>query len=255
MTLTIEQFSARDDNFAVLIHDSETGATASIDAPEVEPIRVQLAARGWRLDHILTTHHHDDHTKGNLPLKEEYGCTIIGPAGGGSSIPGIDRKVGQGETFEFGGFDVSVLETPGHTLDHISYYIPAAAVVFAADTLFAVGCGRIFEGTPAMMWDSLQKLAALPDDTTVYCGHEYTAANIRFALSVEPGNAALVARAAEVTALREAGRATLPTTIALEKQTNPFLRPDSPEIRRRLDMADAADVEVFAETRRRKDNF
>jgi hydroxyacylglutathione hydrolase len=255
MTLIIEQFNVRSDNFAVLIHDSEAGLTASIDAPEAEPIRATLAAKGWKLDQILTTHHHADHVEGNLPLQQEFGCAITGPAGDDGRIPGISRQVGEGDSFAFGGFEVSVLETPGHTLDHISYWIPSAKVVFAADALFAMGCGRVFEGTAEMMWGSLAKLAALPDDTVVYCGHEYTQANARFALTIEPGNEELVARAAEVDEKRKADQATLPTTIGLEKRTNPFLRVNEPGIRAFLGMEDASPAEVFGEIRTRKDNF
>ena len=255
MNLIIEQFPARADNFAVLVHDPETGATASIDAPESEPIRSRLAAMGWRLTDIFTTHHHPDHVEGNLALKQEFGCTITGPAGEADRIPGIDRRIGENDTLSFGGFDVSVIETPGHTLGHICYWIPAASVAFVADTLFAMGCGRVFEGTPDMMWRSLEKLLELPDETTCYCGHEYTESNAKFALTVEPDNAELVARAAAVAEIRKAGLPTLPTTIELEKRTNPFLRVHEPSIRGRLGMETASAADVFAEIRRRKDSF
>ncbi len=255
MNLIIEQFLARADNFAVLIHDPESGATASIDAPETEPIRARLAAKNWRLTDILTTHHHPDHVEGNLALKEEFGCTITGPAGEADRIPGIDRPVGESDRLSFAGLEVSVIETPGHTLGHICYWIPEASVAFVADTMFAMGCGRVFEGTPDQMWRSLEKLLQLPDETTCYCGHEYTEANTKFALTIEPDNADLVARAALVAETRKAGKPTLPTTIALEKRTNPFLRVDQPTIRDRLGMGDAGAAEIFAEIRRRKDNF
>jgi len=255
MALIIEQFFCRSDNYGVLIHDPDAGLTASIDAPEEKPIRDALAAKGWRLDRILTTHHHGDHVQANLPLKTTYGCTIVGPAGEADRIPGIDELVKGGDTFTFGGFAVHVIDTPGHTLGHISYWLPSAGVAFVADTLFALGCGRVFEGTPEMMWDSLLKLRALPDETRIYCGHEYTEANARFALTIEPDNADLVARAEEVKRLRAAGKPTLPTTIALEKATNPFLRADTPGMGARLGMADAMPAAVFAEIRRRKDNF
>ncbi|MCB1489849.1 MAG: hydroxyacylglutathione hydrolase [Bauldia sp.] len=255
MVLKIEQFTCRSDNFGVLIHDTEANVTASIDAPEFQPIVDKLAELGWNLDEILVTHHHEDHVEANLTLKTAYGCTITAPGGGKSKIPGVDRTVKQGDTFMFGTFEVQVIETPGHTLDHIAYYLPAAKVAFVADTLFALGCGRVFEGTPEMMWESLSKLAALPDDTTIYCGHEYTQANAKFALTIEPENAELVARAAEIDRLRGEGKPTLPTTIAIEKATNPFLRADSPEIRKRLGLEDAPQAAVFAEVRKRKDNF
>jgi hydroxyacylglutathione hydrolase len=255
MALIFEQFICRSDNFGVLVHDPATRETASIDAPEFGPIKERLDQKGWKLDRILTTHHHGDHVEANLALKKEYGCTIIGPADEAAQIPGIDRPVRGGDSFKFGGSDVRVLDTPGHTLGHISYWMPDARTAFVADTLFAMGCGRLLEGTPEMMWPSLQKIAALPDETVIYCGHEYTAANARFALSVEPENVALVARAEEVRKLREAGKVTLPTTVAAEKRTNPFLRENEPAIRARLGLRDAGVVAVFAELRRRKDNF
>lgn len=254
MTLEIHQFPARSDNYGVLIHDTETGMTASIDAPEAAAVRAALAEKRWQLTHILTTHHHQDHVDGNAALKAETGCEIIGPRGGASSIPGIDREVGEGDTFRFGNFEVQVLETPGHTLDHIAYFIPEAKVAFVGDTMFAMGCGRVFEGSHEMMWNSLKKLRQLPPDTTVYAGHEYTLANAKFALSVEPANAALKARAAEVEALRAENKPTLPTTIAKELATNPFLRACEPEVKSALGMADAADWQVFGEIRKRKDN-
>jgi len=255
MALEIEQFTCRSDNFGVLIHDPDSGLTASIDAPEEGPIKDMLAAKNWKLDHIFTTHHHADHVEANPALKSAYGCTITGPAGEAAKIPGLDRAVGEGDTVAFGGFELEVLETPGHTLGHISYVIPKAGVAFVADTLFALGCGRVFEGTPEMMWHSLEKLLALPDATTVYCGHEYTLANAKFALTIEPGNADLVARAKEIETLRDAGKPTLPTTIGIEKKTNPFLRVNEPAIRANLGMESATPAEVFAEIRKRKDNF
>jgi hydroxyacylglutathione hydrolase len=254
-TLQIEQFPCRSDNFGVLIHDTATGATASIDAPEENPILDVLEQRGWQLTHILVTHHHLDHVEANLALKNKFSATIIGPRDEADKIPGLDTAVGGGDKFKFEEFDVEVIATPGHTLGHISYYFPGAETVFTADTLFALGCGRIFEGTPAQMYQSLQKLAALPDNTVVYCGHEYTEANARFALTINPGNQQLVQRATDIHGLRATGKPTLPTTIGLEKVTNPFLRADDPDIRKLLDMESATDEEVFAEIRRRKDNF
>jgi len=255
MTLIIDQFPCREDNFGVLIHDTESGLTAAIDAPEFDPIKRKLAERGWNLDQILVTHHHVDHVEAILPLKQAYGCTVIGPAAEADRIPGIDRKVAEGDTLKFGAYDVTVLDTPGHTLGHISYYIPAAKVAFVADTLFALGCGRVIEGTFPMMWASLEKLLALPDDTVVYCGHEYTKSNARFALTIEPANSNLIVRAREVDELRSADKPTLPTTIGLEKRTNPFLRVDEPAVRDILGMPDASRAEVFGAIRTRKDNF
>ena len=255
MTLIIDQFPCRSDNFGVLIHDTESGLTAAIDAPEFDPIKHRLAERGWKLDWILVTHHHLDHVEGILPLKQAYGCTVIGPAGEADKIPGLDRTVKEGDVLAFGAYEISVLDTPGHTLGHISYYIPAAKAAFVADTLFSLGCGRVIEGTMPMMWGSLEKLLALPDETTVYVGHEYTQANAKFALTIDPSNPDLVARAGEVDALRAGNKPTLPTTIGLEKRTNPFLRVDSPAVRERLGMPAASSADVFGEIRTRKDNF
>ncbi len=255
MTLIIDQFPCREDNFGVLIHDTESGTTAAIDAPEFDAVKRKLAERGWNLDQILVTHHHVDHVEGILPLKQAYGCTVTGPAGEADKIPGLDRTVKEGDVVKFGAYDVEVLETPGHTLGHISYYIPAAKVAFVADTLFALGCGRVIEGTFPMMWSSLEKLLALPDETVIYCGHEYTQSNARFALTIEPANSSLIARSREVDELRAAGKPTLPTSIGLEKRTNPFLRVDEPAVRDLLGMPDASAAEVFGEIRTRKDNF
>jgi hydroxyacylglutathione hydrolase len=255
MPLIVEQFPCRSDNYGVLIHDPESGLTASIDAPELDPIVARLAKKGWKLDRILTTHHHADHVEANLALKETFGCTITGPGEEAAQIPGIDEEVRGGDSFKFGSFDVRVLATPGHTAGHISYWFPEAGVAFVADTMFALGCGRIFEGTPAMMWDSLNRIAALPDDTIVYCGHEYTESNARFALTVEPGNADLVKRAEDIKRLRAMGKPTLPTTIGIERKTNPFLRAAEPAIAAEVGMAGADPVAVFAEIRRRKDDF
>lgn len=253
--LEIELFSCRGDNFGVLLHDPVSGATASIDAPEEGPILEALARRSWTLSHIFTTHHHNDHVEANLALKDRFGVTIIGPAREAPSIPGIDRTVDGGDSFEFAGRRVEVIVTPGHTLGHICFHLPEEKLLFAADTLFALGCGRLFEGTPAQMWDSLSKLAALPDETVVYFGHEYTLSNARFSKTVDPDNAALLTRVAEIEALRAENAFTAPTTIGLEKATNPFLRAADPAIRRHLGMETASDAEVFAEIRMRKDRF
>ena len=255
MTLLVEQFAARTDNFGVLIHDTAAGLTAAIDAPEEAPIVAKLREKNWRLDRIFTTHHHQDHVEANLALKAAYGCTIVGPAAEAEKIPGIDEGLGDGDSLLVGEHAIHVIATPGHTLGHVTYHMPDQGLAFVGDTLFAVGCGRVIEGTMAMMWGSLEKLMRLPDDTIIYCGHEYTEANIRFALTIEPGNAALVQRAAEVKALRAAGKATLPTTLTREKATNPFLRVDEPAIRRLVGMEGATAAEAFGELRRRKDSF
>ena len=252
--LEIHQFPCLEDNYGVLIRASDSGAVASIDAPDATAIRNALKEKGWQLTHILTTHHHYDHTDGNLPLKSETGCKIIGPRGEAEKIPGIDESVGEGETFTFGGLEVTVLEIPGHTLGHIAYWIPGASVAFVGDTLFPMGCGRVFEGTMAEMWQSIEKIAKLPPETMLYCGHEYTLANVKFAVTVEPGNQTLQTRRNAVEALRANGQPTLPTKLSDELATNPFIRAGSPEIRANLGLEDATDAEVFAEVRTRKNN-
>jgi hydroxyacylglutathione hydrolase len=248
----IHQFPCLSDNYGVLLRDTATGMVAAIDAPKAEEVAAALQAKGWKLTHILTTHRHGDHTDGNLALKEASGCTIIGPRGEADLVPGIDKAVGEGDTFQFGSLEVRVIETPGHTKGHITYWIPSASLAFAGDTLFALGCGRVFEGTPQQMWGSLQKLAKLPPETSVYCGHEYTASNAKFALTIEPDNETLQARAKEIETLRAQGKPTVPTTIAIELATNPFLRAASPLIRKRLGMETAPDWQVFSEVRERK---
>jgi hydroxyacylglutathione hydrolase len=250
--LEILQFACLTDNYGVLIHDAEAGVTASIDAPDAGEILDRLRAKGWRLTHLLITHHHGDHTGGNLQLKQATGCKIIGPAAEAERIPGIDEAVGEGDTIAFGNFPVRVLETPGHTVGHVTYWIPEAHVAFTGDTLFAMGAGRVFEGNAEIMWSSLQKIMQLPRDTEIYCGHEYTAANARFALTVDPENLALQNRAKEVDQLRAQGRPTLPTRLDRELETNPFLRPQVSAIRAKLGMPFAPDWKVFAEIRERK---
>ncbi|MDN2568414.1 hydroxyacylglutathione hydrolase [Aquibium sp. A9E412] len=255
MALEIEQFTCRDDNFGVLAHDSETGETALIDAPEERAILAAIERTGWKPTMVLVTHKHPDHVEAIPALKERFGLTVVGPAAEADSIPGIDRTLAEGDTVRVGRHEAKVIETPGHTAGHISYHFADAGIAFTADTLFALGCGRLFEGSPADMLGSMRKLAALPLDTVIYCGHEYTQANARFALSVDPTNSALKQRAERIDALREDGKPTLPTTLAEEMATNPFLRWHDPVIRRNLDMADASDEAVFAELRKRKDVF
>ena len=255
MPLQIEQFMCRSDNFGVLLHDPESGETALIDAPEEAPILAAVQRTGWRPTMILTTHHHPDHVEANLALKERFGLTITGPAAEAEKIPGIDRQVKDGDILRLGGRMIEVIETPGHTAGHISYHIPEAHLAFTADTLFALGCGRLFERGPEVMLESMKKLAALPPETVVYCGHEYTLSNARFAVTVDPGNEALRKRAKEIEDLRTDNRPTLPTTIGRELETNPFMRWSDPGIRRHLGMENASDEAVFAEIRKRKDNF
>jgi len=253
--LDIEVFQCRSDNYGVLVHDPETGLTAAIDAPEEQPILDAADRRGWTITHIFTTHHHTDHVEANLALKERYGLEITGPINEAVAIPGLDRTVGDGDEFLFGDHPVRIIETPGHTAGHICYHFPEDKLLFAADTLFALGCGRLLERSAQDMWHSLQKLAALRDETAVYFGHEYTLTNARFALSIDPDNVRLQARARDIETARAEGRFTIPTTIAIEKETNPFLRVNDPAIRRNLLMENRTSEEVFAEIRKRKDNF
>jgi len=253
--LDIEVFPCRSDNFGVLLHDSESGTTISIDAPEEAPILDALNRRGWQLTHIFTTHHHQDHVEANLALKERFHCEIRGPHDEAIAIPGLDKTAADGDEFEIAGRRVQIISTPGHTAGHICYYLPDDGLLFAADTLFAMGCGRLFERPAADMWHSFQKLMALPDETQVYFGHEYTLSNARFAVTVDPENEALTRRLGEVEALRNEGRFTIPTTIALEKQTNPYMRVADASIRAHLGLEGATDEDVFAEIRARKDKF
>ena len=253
--LDIHQFPCRTDNFGVLVHHNATGATASIDAPDAAEVERQLVKRGWQLTHIFTTHHHGDHTEGNLALQRVFGCQIIGPAGEADRVPGIQQKVGGGDSFSFAQRTVSVLDTPGHTKGHIAYHIASDYLAFVGDTLFSMGCGRILEGSAEEMWASLDRLRKLPGFTQIHCGHEYTLANAKFGLSVEPGNKALRQKAESVAQQRERGEMTLPVTIAEECKTNVFLRPESAEIRETLGMEKASNAAVFAELRRRKDSF
>ena len=251
----IAQFPCLSDNYGFLLHDPVSGLTATIDTPDAAEIVAQLDRRQWQLTHILNTHHHADHAGGNLSLKERYGCQIVGPRADAARIPGIDIGVGDGDTVEFGAWQISVFDTPGHTRGHIVYFFPAAKAAFVGDTLFAMGCGRLFEGSPDQMWQSLQKILRWPDDTRIYCAHEYTLSNARFALTVEPDNEALQKRVAEVEALRRDGQPTVPTTLAVEKATNPFLRPGSAGLKASIGLASAGEVEVFARTRALKDAY
>jgi len=251
MSVEIEIVPCLSDNYAYLV---KSGADcAVVDPSEPEPVKAALAKLGWTPTHILNTHHHLDHTGGNLALKEEFGAQVVGPAKDADRIPGLDIGVDEASGWSFGGKPVRVLEVPAHTRGAITFVIDGNA--FTGDTLFTLGCGRLFEGDPATMWASLSKLMTLPDDTLIWCGHEYTQSNGRFARSIEPGNAALEARMKDVDAARAAGKPTVPATLGLEKKTNPFLRPDNPEIRRSIGMEDADTVTAFGEIRERKNNF
>jgi hydroxyacylglutathione hydrolase len=246
-------FPCLSDNFGVLIHDPATGATASIDAPDAAPVEAALKQTGWTLTDILVTHHHADHTAGVGPLKAKYNCRVVGP--NSDKFRAVDEFIGEGQSVKVGGLTARVLETPGHTLDHISYIFDADRIAFVGDTLFSIGCGRVIEGTPHQMWNSLLKLRALPDDMQFFCGHEYTQANIKFALTIEPDNKALLARAKEADALRAAGKPTIPATIGAEKESNCFLRADIPSVAAAVGMQGKSPADVFAEVRARKNKF
>ena len=251
--LEVELLPALTDNYVYLLHDPATGTSGVVDPAVAAPVLARLASQGRKLDWALITHHHADHIGGLLEVKAATGCRAVGPRADASRIPGLDVLAGEGDTVGFGALTAEVLATPGHTSGHVSYWFPGGEALFCGDTLFALGCGRLFEGDAPTMWRSLGKLMALPDQTRVYCGHEYTLSNARFALTIEPDNAAIRQRAAEVEAARARGEPTIPTTIGGEKATSPFLRAADPALRRALGLEGAPDVEVFAEVRRRKD--
>ncbi|MCU0906475.1 MAG: hydroxyacylglutathione hydrolase [Rhodobacteraceae bacterium] len=255
MPLTLVTVPCLSDNYAYLIHDADSGATAVVDVPDPAPILAALSERGWRLTDILITHHHDDHIQGVAALVAATGARVTGAAADVHRLPPLDRAVAAGDTVTVGGASGQVMDVSGHTVGHIAYHFPDSALVFTADSLMAMGCGRLFEGTAAQMWASLSRLAALPPETLVCSGHEYTAGNARFALTIEPGNAALISRNADIVAARARGEGTVPSRLSLELATNPFLRADSAGVRQGVDLPDAPAAEVFAEVRRRKDSF
>ena len=249
--LNIHQFTYGGDNYGVLLQEPDSGATALVDAGDATAALAALAETGWSLSQIWLTHHHGDHTAGTTEIVAATNAGVHGPA----SIASVTTPVADGGEIDFGGVKVTAIATPGHTMDMLNFHIPSEKLLFTGDTLFAMGCGRLFEGDAATMWASLCKLMSLDDETVIYCGHEYTAANADFALSVDPDNDALLRRVAAVRDLRSAGQPSIPTMLALEKLTNPFLRASDPSIRAHLGMADADDVDVFTEIRLRKDNF
>jgi hydroxyacylglutathione hydrolase len=251
MPVRIEIVPCLSDNYAYLVKSE--GACAVIDPSEAGPVRAALERTGWKLTHILNTHHHPDHCGGNLELKRQTGASVVGPGKDAARIPGIDVGVSEAAGWDWDGRKVKVLEVPAHTRASIAFVIDGNA--FTGDTLFSMGCGRLFEGDAAMMWNSLSKLMTLPGDTQIYCGHEYTESNGRFALTLEPDNRALQKRMAAVKALRAAGKPTVPVSLETEKETNPFLRPNAPQIRKSLGMEGADTVAVFHEIRERKNRF
>lgn len=251
--LQIHQFPCLSDNYGFLVHEPHSGATATIDTPDADEIMRQAGLKGWRITDIWNTHWHPDHAGGNAAIKAATGAVVTGPAEVERIGTAPDRIVTEGDVAKLGGAEARVLDVGGHTLGHIAYVVDAEKIAFVGDALFALGCGRLFEGTPQQMWASLQKIAALPDDATLYCAHEYTQSNARFAVTVDQANSALAARVAEIDRLRAAGKPTVPMTLRLEKETNPFLR--APLLKQSLGLSGASDWEAFAEVRKRKDNF
>ncbi len=252
--LQIHQFPCLNDNYGYLIHDEASGATAAIDTPDANRYLKEASIKGWRITAIWNTHWHPDHAGGNKKIKAETGCEIIGPRGEAEKIPGIDRPVGGGDEVKLGGHHVEVIDVPGHTLGHIAFHLPSAKVAFVGDAVFALGCGRVFEGDMDMMWSSMQSIKALPPETTLYCAHEYTQANARFAETIETENSELAAYIAEIDAKRSEGKRTVPMSLARELATNPFLRADVPTLQDAMGHpGDAA--ATFGEIRTRKDHF
>lgn len=253
--LEIERIPVLQDNYVWLAREPAADLVAAVDPSVAAPVLAAAKRRGWRITHILNTHHHPDHTGGNLEIKAATGCTIVGPSHDRARIPGIDVAVSDGDTYAFGGERAEIFFVPGHTSGHIAFWFPASDALFCGDTLFLMGCGRLFEGTPEQMWKSLARLRALPEATNVYCGHEYTQSNARFALTVDPANRALQERAAWVDRMRAENKATVPGTMGDERKTNPFLRADVPSVAAAVGLPGGDPVKVFAEVRRRKDVF
>ena len=255
MPLEIVTIPCLSDNYAFLAHDEETGATAVVDVPEAAPIAAELGRRGWKLTHVLLTHHHWDHVEGLSQLLETHPATVVGATADSHRLPALDMALNAGDTVSVGGSTGTAIDVSGHTIGHVAYYFADSGVVFTADSLMALGCGRLFEGTPEQMWQSLSRLAALPPETVVCSGHEYTISNGKFAITVDPDNPDLISRIKEVEKARADGQPTVPSTLSLELATNPFLRANDPDIRKRLGMEHADADKVFAELRRAKDNF
>lgn len=255
MPLELVTVPCLSDNYAFLIHDAETGETALVDVPDATPIKAELARRGWTLSQVLLTHHHWDHVDGLADLLADHPARVTGAAADAHRLPPLDLAVTEGDTVTIGAETGQVIDVSGHTLGHIAFHFPDSKLLFSADSLMALGCGRLFEGTPDQMFDSLSKLAALPGDTVVCSGHEYTTSNGKFALTVDPDNAALMSRVQAVAEARAADRPTVPSLLSLELATNPFLRGHTPGVQQAVDMVGADPALVFAEVRKRKDNF
>lgn len=253
--LEIRQIPVLSDNFIYLVREPASGAVAVVDPAVAAPALALAEKLGWTITHILNTHHHGDHVGGNLEIKAATRCRIVGPGSDAARIPGIDDRVDDGDTYDLGGERARVFFVPGHTSGHIAYWFEDAQALFCGDTLFSIGCGRLFEGTPAQMWTSLKRLRDLPPETRVYCAHEYTQNNIRFAVTIDPDNQALRDREVEVDALRAKGLPTIPSTVGLERAANPFLRADAPAVAAGVGLKGHDPVDVFAEVRRRKDSF
>lgn len=254
--LKVERVPCLSDNYAWIIHDASTSSTAVVDPAESGPVLDVLKKNGWNLSHVFNTHHHADHTGANVALKKRFGCEIVGPRADRDRIPGIDVELKDGDVYKFGDLDVLCLDTPGHTRGHVTYYIAAAKALFPGDTLFAMGCGRLFEGTPEQMWNSLSKFLDLPEDTRVYCAHEYTQSNARFAMFIDKENEDLQDRKARVDEARARNEPTIPSLLGEEFKTNPFLRPGDKNIRSTLGISpNASDIDAFGAIRAAKDSF
>lgn len=253
--LEVELVPALSDNYIYLAHEAETGATAVVDPAQAKPALDAAERRGWRITHILNTHHHGDHTAGNLDVQKATGAPIVGPSYDAQRIPGVQVQLSEGDTYDVGNARAEVFFTPGHTRGHISFWFAESNVLFSGDSLFALGCGRLFEGDAAQMWDSLQKLRKLPDATRIYCGHEYTRTNARCALTVDPQNQQLREYARVIENLRTADQPTIPARMGMEKETNPFLRADDPALARAMGMPGADPVAVFAAVREKRNGF